>query len=145
MVERVHGSTEAFSETTGRFARENGGGHESAVSAKTLLARLEKQAAQLAVVRAKRDETRRALRSERAQLTKLQQELDAELSARQQIEAQLTRERAEREEAERAAEEAHITANALGGQLQLLRAQLETLEKQTHRRRLFRRHKHRRH
>jgi chromosome segregation ATPase len=145
MVERVHESTEAFSETTGRFARENGDGHESAVSAKTLLARLEKQAAQLAVVRAKRDETRRALRQERAQLTKLQHQLDAELSARQQIEAQLTRERAEREEAERAAEEAHITANALGGQLQLLRAQLETLEKQAHRRRLFRRRKHHRH
>jgi chromosome segregation ATPase len=145
MVERVQESMEAFSETTSRFARENGDGHESAVPAKTLLARLEKQAAQLAVVRAKRDETRRALRQERAQLTRLQQELDAERSAREQIEAQLSRERVEREEAERAAEEAHITANALGGQLQLLRAQLETLEHHAHRRRLFRRRRHHRH
>jgi septal ring factor EnvC (AmiA/AmiB activator) len=145
MVERVHESTEALGDATGRFARENGDTHESAVPAKTLLARLEKQAAQLAVVRSKRDETRRALRQERGATGRLQQELDAERSAREQIEAQLVRERAEREEAERAAEEAHITANALGGQLQLLRAQLETLEKQAHRRRLFRRRRHHRH
>jgi len=143
MVEWVHESTEAFKETPRRFARDNGDGQESVVPAKTLLARLEKQAAQLAVVRAKRDDAQRALRQERGRMARLRHTVEEERATRERVEAQLARERAAREEAERSAEEAHVTANALGGQLQLLRAQLKSLEGQRGRWRLRRGRKHR--
>jgi chromosome segregation ATPase len=107
------------------------------VSARTLMGRLERQSGQLAVIQAKLDDTVEELERQRDEARLLRQAFEDERSARERLQTQVTHERTVRQEAERSAEEAHVTVAALESQLQLLRAQLASSEDKNGRRRLF--------
>jgi chromosome segregation ATPase len=104
------------------------------VSAKTLMGRLEQQSGQLAVVQAELDETKRALDNQREEAALLREAFEAERAARKRVEGQLAREQEARREADRGADHAHATTNALEGQLAFLRAQLKAQERKPGRR-----------
>jgi chromosome segregation ATPase len=142
MVGDVEEGTDATKGTTrrkpARSNRNGGEGREAAVSAKTLMGRLERQSGELAIVEAKLRETERALDQEREEARLLRQAFEDERAARERLQAQLKRERRSREEADRGVEEARATVSALEGQLQLLRAKVKALEHETRHRGRFR-------
>jgi chromosome segregation ATPase len=125
---------------SGRFERRNGGEGETDLSPRTLLTRLEQQSGQLAILRSKLDETRKAADLEREGARAAQAALDEERRNREQLEANLKRERSARQQAEETLEESRATASALEAQHHLLRAQLKALEHKG-RGRLFRRNR----
>lgn len=122
---------------SGRFERRNGGEADTDLSPRTLLTRLEQQSGQLAILRSKLDETRRAAVREREAAQTAQQALEEERRSREQLEGVVKRERSARLQAEDALEDSRATASALEAQHHLLRAQLKAVEHK--RRRLFRR------
>jgi len=101
---------------------------EKDVSAQALLRRLEQQSGQLAILRSKLDETRKALAHETEVSRTSKESLEDEQRTRERAEANLKRERSARQQAEETAEEARALASALEAQHHLLRAQLKTLE-----------------
>jgi chromosome segregation ATPase len=141
MVERVQEGTDATDKGARRNAarpeRDAAEGREASVSARTLMGRLERQSGQLAIVKEKLEETSRELDEQREEVRLLRRAFEDERAARERLQAQLTRERAARANADRSADEAHVTASAMEGQVQLLRAQLNALEQETSRRRAF--------
>lgn len=139
MVGDVEEGTEATKGTTRRkAARSTRNGGEAAVSAKTLMGRLERQSGELAIVEAKLRETERALDQEREEARLLRRAFEDERAARERLQAQLKRERGAHEEADRVVDEARATVSALEGQLQLLRAKVKALEHETRHRGRFR-------
>jgi hypothetical protein len=120
-------------------AASNGGeDREAAVSARTLMGRLERQSGKLAIVEAKLRETERSLDQEREEGRLLRKAFEDERAARERLQAQLKRERGAHADADRSAEEARATASALEGQLQLLRAKVKALEHEVRHRGRFR-------
>lgn len=105
------------------------------VSAQSLLRRLEQQSGQLAILRSKLDETRKALAQEREAARSSREGLEEERRTRERAEANLKRERSVRQQAEGTAEEARALASALEAQHHLLGAKLKALEHGTGRRR----------
>jgi hypothetical protein len=109
------------------------------VSAQSLLKRLEQQSGQLAILRSKLDETRKALVQEREASRSSREGLEEERRTRERAEANLKRERVVRQQAEGTAEEARALASALEAQHHLLSAKLKVLEHNSGRRRFGRR------
>jgi len=136
-VDWVQDGTEATKNTRrkppARAARDDREVREGNVSAKALMARLERQSGQLAIAQTKVEEMTKALEREREEARLLRKAFEDERAGREQIQNQLNRERAARAEADRNAEEAQVTASALEGELQLVRAQLEDLRRRRHR------------
>src|SRR5918998_3998961 len=108
---------------------------EQDVSAQSLLKRLEQQSGQLAILRSKLDETRKALTEEREAARASREGLEEERRTRERIEANLKRERSVRQQAEESAEEARALASALEAQHHLTRAKMKALEHGSGRRR----------
>jgi len=113
-----------------RFERANGAepAADSELTPKALLTRLEQQSGQLALLRAKLDEARKALESEREGSEAEREALVEERRIRGQLEQALKREQAARKQAEETLDESRATATALEAQHHLLRAQLKALE-----------------
>jgi chromosome segregation ATPase len=141
MVEWVQEGTDATTRSSrrkpARSTRDDGETREAALSARTLMGRLERQSGQVAILKSKLEETTRELEQQREEGRLLRSAFEDERAGRERLQAQAERDRAARVDAERSAEEAHVTASALEGKLQLLRAQVKALEHETGRRRRF--------
>jgi chromosome segregation ATPase len=120
---------------SGRFERENGAEPDTDLSPRKLLARLEQQSGQLAILRSKLDETRKALVREREAAQAASVALEEERRNRERIEGNLKRERSARQQAEESVDDSRTTASALEAQHHLLSAQLKALQHKASRRR----------